>query len=275
MCARVAIVLGSFLFATIASAQPDAGDRAKAKDLTERAIEKVRTSEYSAAIDLYQRAYDLSGEAILLSNIGSAYQSLGKREKALTYFCRYLDKDPSGKLAGFAREQANELATSLGLYSSCSASAAPAPTTPAPRTTVAEVDREVTRDELHVTAEVTPKSRESGLASPLRIGGLAVGAGGAIALGVGAYYGWVGQHASDVITNNKDGWTPEELAQQDVGKDANRRMAIFLISGGAALVTGTALYLWGRSLHHEERRTAVIPTISQGSSGLAVTGTFD
>jgi tetratricopeptide (TPR) repeat protein len=284
MRARVAVVLaslagsmlGSLLVIEVAIAQPDPADRAKAKDLTERAIEKVRANEYPSAIDLYQRAYELSGEAILLSNIGSAYQSLGKREKALTYFCRYLEKDPSGKLAGFAREQANELATSLGLYESCSSKSAPesAPVVP-PSPTVAARDREPATDELHVTSEVAPASKDSGLGSPLRIGGIVIGAGGTVALGIGAYYGWVGKRASDVISNNKDRWTADEIAQQQVGKQANRRMATFLISGGAAVVTGTALYLWGRSLRHEEHRTALIPTVSGDASGLAVIGTFE
>jgi tetratricopeptide (TPR) repeat protein len=281
-------------FVAPAAAQSDAASRAKARDLTERAIEKVRAGDHEAAIELYLRAYELSSEAILLSNIGSAYQSLGRRERALRYFCRYLESEPNGKVAGFARDQAEQLASELGNRSSaCEKPAAagkpagdkPDPTsgsTSAPLSAAATSGDRDTEERRRLTAalkaddsaETSEPSGEPSYASPLRIGGLAVAGGGVVALGIGGYYGFVGKRASDRISDNEDGWTSEVLEQQEIGKRANRNMKIFMISGGVAVAAGVTVYLLGRSLREDENRISLVPSVSPESSGFAVLGSF-
>jgi hypothetical protein len=51
-------------------------------------------------------------------------------------------------------------------------------------------------------------------------------------------------------------------------------MKIALISGGGAVVVGTALYFLGRSMRVEGREVALIPQLSPESSGFAVVGSF-
>jgi tetratricopeptide (TPR) repeat protein len=289
------IALGAIAFgvapaAADADADADVARRAKARDLTERAIEKVRVGDHEAAIDLYLRAYELSSEAILLSNIGSAYQSLGRRERALRYFCRYLEADPTGKLAGFAREQAQQISTDLGQRAMCEKQAdKPKPPSAGTAGTAGTADTADTGPGLigsredrgtidrssssEVTGSVS-SGKEPRLAAPLRTGGLVLAGVGVIGLGIGGYYGYVGKQASDVISNNDDGWTAEELEQQEIGKRANTRMTIALISGGSAVVVGTALYFLGRSMRVEGREVAVVPQVSPESSGFAVIGSF-
>lgn len=275
------LVLVSALLAAPVSAEIDAASRAKARELTERAIEKTKAGEHEAAIELYLRAYEMSSEAILLSNIGSAYQTLGRRERALRYFCRYLEADPTGKLSGFAREQASQLATDLGNRGpACEkprdANPAEAPSSDDELATTPEGanDRTTGGPSIKASAEVGPR-REPGAALPLRISGLVIAGGGVVGLGLGGYYGYVGKHASDVISGNQDGWTSDELAQQKIGERANRNMKIALIGGGAAVVAGAALYFWGRSMRVEEQRLAVVPQLSPESSGLVLSGVFD
>jgi tetratricopeptide (TPR) repeat protein len=287
------LVLVSALVAAPVAAEVDAASRAKARDLTERAIEKVRVGDHEAAIDLYLRAYELSSEAILLSNIGSAYQSLGRRERALRYFCRYLEADPSGKLAGFAREQAQQISTDLGQRTMCEKQAdKPKPPTTGGASTGTGATAGGTSappslqegagdlgagepDGASNDVTVSMSSRkEPGSAAPLRIGGLALVGVGVVGLGVGGYYGYVGKQASDRISDNDDGWTVEDLEQQEIGKRANTRMTIALISGGAAVVAGTALYFLGRSMRVDEREVALVPQLSSGSTGFAFVGEF-
>jgi tetratricopeptide (TPR) repeat protein len=282
------LVVASALFAATAAAESDAASRAKARELTERAIEKMKAGEHEAAIELYLRAYELSSEAILLSNIGSAYQSLGRRERALRYFCRYLEAEPGGKLAGFARDQANQLSTDLGNRTAACEKPAARPVTPVPGDGGAgdpvspagaglgeSAGEPSSGPDLSASASVEPSpSREPSLAAPLRIGGLALTGAGVVGLGVGGYYGYVGKRASDRITNNRDAWTQEDFDQQQIGKDANANMKVALIAGGAAVVTGVALYFWGRSMRVEERRVSVAPQLSPESSGLAISGAF-
>jgi tetratricopeptide (TPR) repeat protein len=286
------LVLMSVLVVGPVAAEVDAVSRAKARDLTERAIEKGRVGDHEAAIDLYLRAYELSSEAILLSNIGSAYQSLGRRERALRYFCRYLKADPDGKLSGFAREQAQQISTELGQRTMCEketdklkppSTGSTAGSTGGTGTGATPIEgaaglgeepseqpRQRDGGSLSVAAR-----QEPGIAAPLRIGGLALaGTGVVLGVGVGGYYGYVGKRASDVISENDDGWTADELEQQEIGKRANRRMKIALISGGAAVITGSALYFLGRSMRVEGREVALVPQLSPESSGLAVFGAF-
>lgn len=274
------LVVVSALLAAPAAAEIDAASRAKARELTERAIEKTKAGEHEAAIELYLRAYELSNEAILLSNIGSAFQTLGRRERALRYFCRYLDADPSGKLAGFAREQANQLATDLGNRGAAcekpAQEAAPpeAPTGDDATSPTSDDDDSPRSPNISASTEVGQR-REPALAAPLRIGGLVLAGGGVIGLGIGGYYGYVGKRASDIISDNDDNWTADELEQQEIGERANERMKIALIGGGAAVITGAALYLWGRSMRVEEDRISILPQLTPGSSGLVVSGFFD
>lgn len=281
-------------FVDSAAAQSDAASRAKARDLTERAIEKVRAGDHEAAIELYLRAYELSSEAILLSNIGSAYQSLGRRERALRYFCRYLESEPNGKVAGFAREKAEQLASELGNRTTACEKLGTAgkPATgdkpSAPTSTgdgdddAASGDDDDTRQRRQLTdalkvddgVETSEESHQPAYAGPMRIGGLVVAGGGVIALGIGGYYGYVGKQASDRITNNEDGWTSDVLEEQERGKLANRNMKIYLVSGGVAVAAGVTLYLIGRSLRTEENRISLVPQVSPEASGFAVFGSF-
>lgn len=276
----LSLLVVSALFAAPAAAESDAASRAKARELTERAIEKTKAGEHEAAIELYLRAYELSSEAILLSNIGSAYQTLGRRERALRYFCRYLDADANGKLAGFAREQAKQLAIDLGNRGpACEKPASETsvtPPSPAGEDPVEPTSDEPSREGPDITASTeVGRRREPALAAPLRISGLVLAGGGVIGLGIGGYYGYVGKRASDIISDNDDGWTADELEQQEIGERANSRMKIALISGGAAVLTGAALYLWGRSMRVEENRISIAPQLTPGSSGLVVSGVFD
>ncbi|HRC56670.1 MAG TPA: tetratricopeptide repeat protein [Kofleriaceae bacterium] len=284
MSSRVVPVVASMIAwvaaGSVAQAQAVPSERSRARELTERAISEARKGEYAAAIALYQRAYDLSQEAVLLSNIGSAYQSLGDLDQSLTFFCRYLATDPDGKVAGFAREQATALGRELRRPSPCgkprpkdataghpalAASARPSPAT-----------ADVSDDGPDLSVSATPPARAaSSLPRTLRVTGYLVGAGGLGALAAAGYYGWVGKRASDAITGNRDGWTADELEQEEIGEQANARMKGLLIAGGVATVSGVALVLWGRSRRGDERGLALSPALTATSQALVVSGTFD
>lgn len=292
--ASCVLISAALLASSDAHAEIDAASRAKARDLTERAIEKVKAGDHEAAIDLYLRAYELSSEPVLLSNIGSAYQSLGRRERALRYFCRYLEAEPGGKLASFAREQAQSLSAELGQRMCEKQAEKPKPspaTNPAAGGTGASGDSPASPggdgeegstedggeegDGGKVVVEGTVSSSEPAAAKPLRITGLALTGLGVVGLGIGGYYGYVGKQASDRITNNKDAWTAEDLKQQQIGKDANTNMKYALIGGGSAIVLGTALYFLGRSIKPEQRdEVSLVPQVTPASSGFALIGSF-
>lgn len=271
-----------------AVAQPSDAEREKARELTERAIGLSRKGSYTAAIPLYQRAYELSREAVLLSNIGSAYRELGQRDKALGYFCQYLEIDPAGVVAPFAREQAKRLTIDLHGKEHAPCQAKPAAQEPPSRPTTVEEpeepeetaeteeaeEKEPTDASPVITGTATapPTSNASGA---LTTSGVVLGVAGMAALGGAGYYAWVGKRASDVINGNRDAWTESELDEQRLGQQANSRAKLLGIAGGAAVVTGVALIVWGRSIAPSERRLAIVPALGGHSQGVAILGVFD
>lgn len=298
-----ALVLASLAVTPAVSpalAQPSVGERDKARELTERAIGLTRKGSYAAAIPLYQRAYELSREAVLLSNIGSAYRELGQRDKALTYFCQYLEKDPAGVVAPFAREQAKRLATELRPPGDgkeppgdpCQAAAKPPQDPPKPSPLAPEIDETTEEHEETEVDEAAEETQEpaaqaqpvvkraatppsSNASGALTTSGIVLGVVGTAALGGAGYYAWVGKRASDIINDNRDGWSNSELEEQRRGEQANSRAKLLGIAGGAAVATGVALIVWGRAIAPSERRLAIVPAVDGHSQGLAILGIFD
>jgi tetratricopeptide (TPR) repeat protein len=119
---RIAVLLASALLAGPARpisawADPRSGsakDQKMASDLVKKAIAKSEAGDHAGAIKLYNEAYLLAPNSLLLSNIGAQYQELGQWEDALEYFCRYLKEDPSGTNAPYARSQARIMQRQLG-----------------------------------------------------------------------------------------------------------------------------------------------------------------
>src|SRR5688572_13065629 len=105
----VAAVMVSLLVATPLYAQPPAPtpqQKQAAGDLTKQAIAKSQAGEHEKSIELYLAAFEIVPLPVLLSNVGAEYQKLKKPVEALKYFCMYLEKDPTGQSATFARAQA-------------------------------------------------------------------------------------------------------------------------------------------------------------------------
>jgi len=134
---RIAVLLACALLAghiRPALAQPASPKNQKAaSELVKRAIAKSEAGDHNAAIKLYNEAYDLAPNSLLLSNIGAQYQELGEWEDALDYFCRYLKEDPGGVNAAFARSQAKIVQRQLGRRKAdpCAPAPGPSPTGPA------------------------------------------------------------------------------------------------------------------------------------------------
>lgn len=82
---------------------------------------------------------------------------------------------------------------------------------------------------------------------PLRIGGLAAAAAGALAFGIGVKYGLDARNISDDLSGPRFMWTLEDRELFAEGERAERNALILMSIGGAALATGGVLYLVGRN----------------------------
>jgi hypothetical protein len=251
---RIAVLLASALLAgpvRPALAQPASAKNQKAaSELVKRAIAKSEAGDHNAAIKLYNDAYNLAPNSLLLSNIGAQYQELGEWEDALDYFCRYLKEDPGGINAAFARSQAKIVQRQLGRRRADPCAPVPGlnPTGPALGATTLKPPADDDAAERPRPAEDSPAPRRSGgksrsnpepvepdgapgtvrptpagpklatdepAARPagnpvLMYGGLAAGIAGIAAGGIGVYYGFQGKSISDLVNSH-----PKDTPWQD------------------------------------------------------------
>jgi tetratricopeptide (TPR) repeat protein len=114
----IAVLLAATLLGpaarAVADSRPSERDRQLASDLVKKAIARSSSGDHAGAIDLYNKAYTLVPNSLLLSNIGAEFQQDGMFREALDYFCKYLQEDPSGTNAPYARAQAKLLQRQLG-----------------------------------------------------------------------------------------------------------------------------------------------------------------
>lgn len=93
--------LASFTVAAMLALTParaladDSTAEARALQLFEQSAERYRQGRFREAVELLEEAYRLSPEAVLLYNLGRAYEGLGDTAGALDAYTRYLAADPN------------------------------------------------------------------------------------------------------------------------------------------------------------------------------------
>lgn len=274
----VAALCASLVIASPALAQPGTQptpqQKQQAGDLVKQAIAKSQNKDHEGAIELYLKAYAIIPLATLLSNVGTEYQSAQKPVEALKYFCLYLEKDPTGSLAGYATSQAKSLYFLLGGKNVEDKDVCKAPVTPQMQTTTP------TDSQLNPTPpRETPVDTSTPPSDPgktLKIAGYATGGVGLLALGIGFYFGSEAGKISDDITNHTDttiAWRDDIKDYEAKGQRYENMQIAFLVAGGALVVGGTALYMLGRSKKPTESMT-VTPVATANSAGVSLSGSF-
>jgi tetratricopeptide (TPR) repeat protein len=274
----VAALCASLLIASPALAQPGAQptpqQKQQAGDLVKQAITKSQNKDHEGAIELYLKAYAIVPMPTLLSNIGTEYQSAQKPVEALKYFCLYLEKEPTGSLAGYATSQAKSLYFLLGGKNVDEKEVCKAPVTPPPAaaTTTTTPDPGPSGEPTPMNTD-TPKSNDPG--KGFKTAGYVAGGAGLLALGVGFYFGSEAQKISDDITNHTDttvAWRDDIKAYEEKGQRAENLQIAFLVAGGALVLGGAALYIMGRSKKSSTETMVLVPTASAESAGLVLSG---
>ncbi|MGE3767953.1 MAG: hypothetical protein AB7L94_37215 [Kofleriaceae bacterium] len=271
----IAALCASLLIATPVLAQPGAqptpAQKQQASDYVKQAIAKSQNKDHEGAIELYLKAYAIVPLATLLSNIGTEYQSAQKPVEALKYFCLYLEKDPTGSLAGYATSQAKSLYFLLGGTNVDDKDVCKTPVTPQ---TQANPDVAQPRpDQPPITDNGEAKDPGKGL----KIAGYAAGGAGLLALGVGFYFGSEAQKISDDITNHTDtniAWRDDIKDYEAKGQRAENLQIAFIVAGGALVIGGAALYILGRSKARNTETLAITPTATANSAGVSLSGSW-
>ncbi|HEY4178773.1 MAG TPA: tetratricopeptide repeat protein [Kofleriaceae bacterium] len=265
-----AVLVASPVFAQ--PTQPTQAQQNQARPIVVQAMAKAKAGQHEDAIALYVKAYGIASLSLLLTNIANEYKELDRKEDALKYFCMYLEKDPTGNNAQFARDSAKAMWSSLSNGKApldsevCTVSPLPKPPPPP----------------VVVTPPVQPPppppvATESHPGKGLRISGLVMAGIGVVGLGLGGYYGFKGSDVADQINNHKGGWTDgaggiKDL--QDRGHHDNVLQATFMVGGGVLLVGGVVIYMVGRSKASSTEHVAVAPVVTNDSAGLVLGGSF-
>jgi tetratricopeptide (TPR) repeat protein len=268
----VAAVMASLLVATPVLAQPKPPsdkEKQQAGELVKKAIAKGQAGDHQTAIDLYDQAYKLIPDPPygppLLTNIGNEYLALDKPVEALKYFCKYLDTDPNGGMADFARAQAKVTQDKLGNHD--------VPEKDVCKPIPPPVDHSHDHDTVvQPPPPLPPQPPPSGM-SKLQIAGLGVAGAGLVSLIVGAYFGKLAANDSDTITNHdpKTMWPDNISMIESEGQSYQNKQIAFMVVGGVALVGGVAMYILGRT-SKSSTEVSLIPT--KGGAGIAIGRAF-
>ncbi len=255
-------------------AQPTPAQKQQAGDLVKQAITKSQNKDHDGAIELYLKAYSIIPLAQLLSNIGTEYQSAQKPVEALKYFCLYLEKEPTGSLAGYATSQAKSLYFLLGGKNVEDKEVCKAPVTQQTQANPSDNIQPNPQPEQPVGGtSTTPGDPGKGL----KIAGYAAGGVGLLSLGIGFYFGSEASKISDDITSHTDtsiAWRDDIKDYEAKGQRAENMQIAFLVAGGALVIGGAALYILGRAKTQNTETLAITPTATATSAGVALSGSW-
>jgi tetratricopeptide (TPR) repeat protein len=287
VAATVLAVLFAPELVSPALAQPTAGE-VQARELVNKAKERSTAGDHHAAIDLYLQAYNIAPLPLLLSNVAAEYEKLNDSVQALKYFCKYLDAEPDGPMAGYARSHAKEEQGKLHNTVDDQTVCKPLPTTSPPETgsaaPPAPPDTSTTGTSGGTTAEtkpaqspdtVTVSNDESNPGSTARLAGLITAGVGVAGLTVGIIYGVKAENASNEITNwpKHTAWPNNILQLQADGRNDEDIQIAGLVAGGVLVVGGAVIYYLGHQKGASANEHASVrPVVAPGYGGIAFTG---
>lgn len=282
---RFCVLAIALTLAGTANADPNAG-KTKAGELVKQAIAKSQAGDHAAAIDLYEQAYMLVPQPLLLSNIGSEYQKSGKKPEAIKYFCKYLAEDPNGGMVEYATAQVKTLQIELGVQTEekdvCKPKAKPlepAVTNPTPLEPPPGPGPGAGAPPPATTFGPTGGPVDQGTPGPshkLEYAGIGLAGVGAIVFGVGVYYGLQAKDMSDKITNwpKNTPWPDSIKAMEQQGKDDQTKQIEFMVGGGVVLGLGVVIAVLGHPSASSAEHVTLRPVATPNTVGLAIGGGF-
>jgi tetratricopeptide (TPR) repeat protein len=271
--ARLAFILAVLLAGAARAADEPSASKGRVEDYASRAYELVAKGQYSEAVALYIKAYQVTPAPAILYNIGAIYDKrLQERELALDYYRRYLrssELDP--ELARRAGERVEAIKDEVARHDARPATAGPNTSSPPVPKAAAPVAPGFVRERV-----AEPQSGMSGL----KIGSLVVGGVGLVGVGVGLAFG---AHArtlnNQALQQSCSGKTCLDQRGVDLTKDARSSATlstVFVTIGGAAVLGGVAAFLLAPSTGGDgaqaSRPITVIPVASAHGAGVLVRG---
>ena len=238
----IAIVVCTAAHAARADDKVDPSAQTKADVFFEKGQADYQAGKFQAAIELFTDAYELVHDPVYLFNIAQSYRKVADCVAATEYYNKYLAEAPNAenrtKVQGWIREMS-----------------------PCVEERRAEAEKAHKLDELEKEKRVeAERARQLQLqraaargqtvdhGKTLRIAGLATAGAGAIGVGLGVAFSIRGTNLKNQVATDcamSCVWDQEKSLDAQ-GKHANTIAAVSYAVGGAALLAGTGLYIWGR-----------------------------
>jgi hypothetical protein len=212
------------------------------------------------SVEQLRKQYELDSDPAILVRIAHEFRKAGDQREALAYFCSYMYVDAAGPLADEASANARAIAAQMGKptqsdHEACS--------TRPPATRETTSGTQEPNLALYTTVSVAPKG-----ISRREIIGLSGLGGSLVFLGLSL---WEGDKLRDIHKQQRtDDPTVDQDALADREGSASLRQKLYLIAGGATLITGGILYVTGLNARKKAERTLVAPTVSKNSAGLTL-----
>lgn len=231
---------------------PEALERAKAA--SDRGRSAHERGQYDRAVDAYQEAYVLAPSPGILFNLAQAYRLKGDCDNAVLMYRGYLSTRPVLQLRQVAEAH-------LATVEQCASSAVMGER-PAPGGWLADSSAK--------------GSSEAHPGRALRRGGIATAIGGGLLLGLGGYFAYRASDMNDQVEERYRRGAPwHELRDLNDRGDRYDSLAVGLaIAGGAAAVTGGALYMVGWRQAERARQPMVSVSPSKGGAAVRVAWDF-
>jgi hypothetical protein len=246
------IAVAMCLCTSVALASPSLVDQAEARS---------KARDHAGAIELYRQAYELESSPALLVRIAHEHRLAGDQRQALAYFCSYIYVDAAGELADEASHHARALAAKLGNPTQSDHDACATKPTKAQAVAPASVE---TLSEVVVQKPPRITKRE--------IVGLSMLGASVASLGIALLEARRIDNITEEIDADAPGADLDALAARR--DSAELRQKLFLVGGGATLITGGILYVMGRADRKRAERAYVAPSLMRNGGGLVLGGKF-
>lgn len=253
--------------------------------------------DYREALTAFKRGHAASNDPAFLLNMAQCHRALGEKADALAMFKTYLQASPEGSNPD-ARAAANQAVRELesetaarptGSIKLGSTVSTPGNEPPPPAGGERNFSQgpgglpvlePLPEDEIKRAATpLEPAASELGAppvptsatkARRLRIAGIACGAAGAGAVGVGFLY-WLRARS---LSDSANGALIYQDGDYDAGRRAETMQWVFYVGGTAAIATGAALYYYGWRASKRAGNLGLAPVLGPGLAGLAAQGAF-
>ena len=278
----IATLVVCALGASAARAESESEKKLRAKEHFEKATRLYDVGKYGEAINDYEEAYLLIGDAALLFNIGQAYRLWDRPDDAIRAYKNYLRQRPDAVNRADVEKKISDLEKlvedrrrSGGVAPAETApSGSPPGSVPPPTVTPAPVAPEAMAEPGPSPAGVVVGEAVS--VAPAKKGGSwltysAFAVSGACLL-TAATAGVVGASKAKKLQDASQNKQPFDPAVQANGKTAN---AVALVSGLAGLAFGgLGGYLFWRDRKAKSAPMAIVPTIGPNYAGGSALLTF-